>query len=512
MAGALLAAQAPAPAASAQGAAQGNSAQGNSAQGNPDEPTPFDAQTVRRAAQKLAKSPYRAPETKLPDAIANLSYDQYRAIRFDPGQSLWRGRNLPAEVQFFHRGFLFRSRVDISEVADGKATPIRYRPEQFDFGPTPRPGVPDLGYAGFRIHGALNRPDYLDEYAVFLGASYFRAVGRHQGYGLSARGLSLKTADQGGEEFPAFTAFWLERPQPNTNAIGVWALLDSPSAAAALRFTIRPGDNTVFDVELSLYPRVDIAQPGIATLTSMFYFDASDRRGIDDYRRAVHDSDGLLMLTGRGEELWRPLKNPTTLQISSFSDTSPRGFGLMQRKRSLDAFQDLEARYDRRPSAWVEPIGDWGEGVVQLVEIPTRNDTHDNIVAYWRPKQALKANGEYSFTYRLHWGLEAPVRNDLARIAATRGGLSPQPDTRLFVIDASGDKLKSLPTDAKLTLVASADHGKVLNQVAQPNPEQGGWRMSFELAPGDAKVVELRAQLMADDTPVSETWIYRWTA
>lgn len=498
VAGALLAAQLP-----LSGAAD--------AQANPVGSTPFDAQTVRQLAQKLAKSPYRAPDTKLPDEIANLSYDQYRAVRFDPGQALWRGRNLPAEVQFFHRGFLFRSRVDISEVADGLATPLRYRPEQFEFGPTPRPSVADLGYAGFRIHGALNRPDYLDEYAVFLGASYFRAAGRRQGYGLSARGLSLKTADPGGEEFPAFTAFWLERPQPGTTAIGVWALLDSPSATAAMRFTIRPGDSTVFDVELSLYPRVDLGQAGIATLTSMFYFDASDRRGIDDYRRAVHDSDGLLMLTGRGEELWRPLKNPTTLQVSSFIDTSPRGFGLMQRKRRLDDFQDLEARYDRRPSAWVEPIGDWGEGVVQLVEIPTKNDTHDNIVAFWRPKQPLRANGEYNLTYRLHWGLELPVRSDLARISNTRGGLSFQADTRLFVIDAAGERLKSLLADVRLTLAVSADRGRVLNAVAQSNLENGGWRMSFEVAPEDAKVIELRAQLMLGDTPVSETWIYRWT-
>ena len=471
----------------------------------------YDAQTVRRLARELAQAPYRAPDTKLPGPLGSLSYDQYRAIRFDPGQSLWRGKGLPFEVQFFHRGSLFSDRVTVNEVAEGRAQPVRYRPEMFNFGPNPRPEPQDLGFAGFRIHAPINRPDYFDEVAVFLGASYFRAVGKGLGYGLSARGLSLKTADPAGEEFPAFREFWLERPQPGTNAITIAALLDSPSAAGAMRFTIRPGEDTVMDVEASFFPRTDIAQAGIATATSMFYFDATDRAGIDDWRRAVHDSDGLMMLTGRGEELWRPLKNPATLQVSSFSDISPRGFGLLQRKRDFASYEDLEARYERRPSLWVEPIGDWGEGVVQLVEIPTKGEVHDNIVAYWRPRQPLRAKGEHNFTYRLHWAAQPPLRSDLAHVVSSRSGLAFS-GARLFVLDVAGGKLAALPADPPLRLQASADRGQIQNAVAHPNPETGGWRMSFELAPGDARAVELRAQLLAGDMPVSETWVYRWTA
>ncbi len=471
---------------------------------------PFDSQTVRGLARALAAAPYKPPESALPEAFANLDYDAYRQIRFDPNQALWRGAGLPFQVQLFHRGFLFANRMELFEVVDGQARPVVYRPELFDFGPKLRPPEGDLGFAGFRLHAPINRPDVFDEVAVFLGASYFRAVGRDQQYGLSARGLSLKTADPGGEEFPLFRAFYLERPQPGTNSVVVTGLLDSPSAAGAMRVTLRPGDDTVMDVELTLFPRTDLAQPGIATGTSMFLYDATNRTAFDDWRRAVHDSNGLMMLTGRGERLWRPLSNPRTLQVSSFVDASPRGFGLMQRTRGLADFDDLEARYEKRPSLWVEPIGDWGEGVVQLVEIPTREEIHDNIVAFWRPKQPLRAKGEHNITYRLHWCASAPVQSDLARVIRTSAGAGSS--GRVFVIDVAGPKLAALGPDTALETRASADKGAISNVLATPNPEQGGWRMSFEMNPGDAKLVELRATLMQGDAPLSETWVYRWTA
>ncbi len=475
------------------------------------EATPFDGNSVRNLAKDLAAKAYVPPVRTLPDAIAHLTYDQYRQIRFDAPHALWRGMGLPFEVQFFHRGFLYEDRVDLFEVVDGRARQIVYNADMFQFGPLPRP-TGDLGFSGFRIHAPIARPDYFDEICVFQGASYFRAVAKNQGYGLSARGLSIKTGDSDGEEFPVFKTFWLERPAPGTNAVVVHALLDSKSAAGAFRFTIRPGDTTIFDVEMVLYPRADIPHPGFATATSMFYFDASDRVGIDDYRRAVHDSDGLSIATGRGEQLWRPLRNPSTLQLSAFQDPGPRGFGLMQRKRRFDDFEDLEAHYEKRPSLWVEPIGETGEGDVHLVELPTSVEINDNIVAFWRPKQAIKAKSEYGFTYRLHWCGELALNADLAQIVGTRAGLAPK-DRRLFVLDAvGGGRLKALPPDAKPTLQITADHGTIGNPVAEPNPETGGWRLSFELAPDDAKAVELRGQLMNGDTPLSEVWIYRWTA
>jgi glucans biosynthesis protein len=475
---------------------------------------PFDGLVVRRLARDLASKPFKAPDTKLPDPIAKLNYDQYRNIRFDTKRSLWRGQNLPFEVQLLHRGFLYNERVDLSEVVDGIATPIAYNQDMFTFGATPGtpppPNLGNIGFAGFRIHAPINRPDYLDEVCVFLGASYFRAVAKGQSYGLSARGLSIKTADPGGEEFPAFRSFWLERPKPGAGVVVIHALLDSESATAAYRFTVRPGEETLVDVESVVYPRVEIAQIGIATMTSMFFFDSSGRAGIDDFRNAVHDSDGLQLVTGGGENIWRQLANPRDLQISVFADNHPRGFGLMQRERSAAGYQDFEANYERRPSLWVEPIGDIGEGGVYLVEIPSHDEIHDNVVAFWRPSRKLAAKAEYNFTYRLHWCNEMPLPPELAQIGRTSAGAHG--NTRLFVLDISGGKLKSLPPDTKPVLNVTGDHGKILNPNVQPNPLTGGWRASFELAPENAKAVELRALLVNGSVPLSETWIYRWTA
>jgi glucans biosynthesis protein len=479
--------------------------------GTPEEAVAFDPGVLRRMARELAQKPYQAPDGKLPEPLSHLTYDQYRDFRFDPQRALWRDQGLLFTLQLFHRGFLYTNRVDLYEVVDGAARAIHYSPDLFTFGANPRPPEADLGFAGFRIHTPFNRPDYFDEVAAFIGASYFRAVGKGQGYGLSARGLAIRTADAAGEEFSVFKTFWIERPQSGVASIVVNALLDSPSITGALRFTIRPGEDTVFDVEATLYPRADIAEAGIAPLTSMFYFDGNDRFDVDDYRPAVHDSDGLSIWTGRGEQLWRPLNNPHDLQLSTFSDVNPRGFGLMQRKRSFATYDDLEAHYERRPSLWVEPIGDWGEGAVRLIEIPTAQEIHDNVVAFWRPAQPLRAKGEYAFTYRLHWMAATPPADGMAQIIDTRSGASGQDKNRLFVLEATGDKLKQLSADVKPQLEANADQGKLLNTVLIPNPETGGWRISFELAPGEAKVVELRARIKLGDAPLTETWSYRWT-
>jgi glucans biosynthesis protein len=242
----------------------------------------------------------------------------------------------------------------------------------------------------------------------------------------------------------------------------------------------------------------------------MYFFGSNDRGGVDDFRPEVHDSDGLAIQNGRGEQLWRPLSNPADLQVSGFVDNSPRGFGLMQRERDFHRYEDLEARYEKRPSAWVEPIGDWGEGAAMLVEIPTKEEIHDNIVAFWRPREPLKAKGEYSGTYRIHWGSGKSPPGLPAEVVKTRVGAGPD-GTRLFVIDCVGDMFKGVP-DNEVRANVWADKGKITNVVSQPNAEIGGWRLSFQLAPDNASTVELRAQLMRGDTPLSEVWTYRWTA
>jgi periplasmic glucans biosynthesis protein len=474
------------------------------------EAAPFDRSLVRQLAKDAADKPYKAPDTKLPDALKNLDYDHYRQIRFLPDRALWRGEKLPFEVQFFHRGFFYAPRVDIYEVVNNQATRIAYRPDEFSFGSNAPPAADaDLGFAGFRIHSPINRPDYYDEVCVFLGASYFRAVAKGEIYGLSARGLAINTGEAKGEEFPLFKTFWIERPAANANSIVVHALLDSESTTAAYRFTIRPGGTTVFDVEMAIYPRVALDHAGLAPMTSMFFFGSNDRIGVDDFRPSVHDSDGMAIYNGRGEELWRPLNNPRDLQISTFSDLNPRGFGLMQRQKNFFAYQDIESSFEKRPSLWAEPIGDWGEGSVQLIEIPTNEEIHDNIAGFWRPKNPLQAKGEHTYTYRLHWGPDAPKASSLARFSRTGVGARGE-GVKIFVLDLVGDRLKSIdPAAIRGNVIA--EKAEIRNVVTQPNPGTGGWRLSFELAVKEKAPVELRASLMQGNDAISEVWIYRWT-
>jgi glucans biosynthesis protein len=472
--------------------------------------SPFDGATVRNLARQLALQPYKAQDNTLPAPFKDLDFDAYQGIRFDPSKALWRGQGRRFTAQFFHRGYIYHDRVAIFEVMDGKAEPIKYSTDMFTFEKVP-PSTGDLGFAGFRIQYPMNNTGGPDEVCAFLGASYFRAVAKGQGYGLSARGLAIKTADSTGEEFPVFRSFWLERPAQGADIIVIHALLDSPSATAAFRFTVRPGEDTVFDTESAIYPRTDIAQAGLAPLTSMFLFDANDRIPFDDWRASVHDSSGLQLHTGHDEAIWRPLTNPRALQISSFEDTSPRGFGLMQRERAFVDYQDLESRYEKRPSAWVEPIGDWGQGVVELVEIPSDREVNDNMVAFWRPHDPLRAKGEYLLNYRLHWAWAAPGQVKLAQAMQTRCGLSFDQKHRQFIIDFVGDSLKALKAESPPTLDTGADKGKIISAVTQPNPDVNGWRVSIELDTQDNKLVELHARLMQGDQPLSETWIYRWT-
>jgi glucans biosynthesis protein len=481
---------------------------------------PFTRSTVSELARRLSRVPFAPPASRLPEVLQNLTYDQYRDIRFKTSASVWAGQGLPFTLQLFHPGFYFKEPIEVAIVQDGVAKHLPYSTDLFDFGPLVPKGIPntDIGFAGIRIHGAINTPDYFDEIVVFQGASYFRSLGKGQVYGISARGLAVKTAEPEGEEFPIFRAFWIETPLKDSDTIVLYALLDSPSVTGAYRFTIRPGYPTVMDVETDLYPRVDLAKVGLAPGTSMFFFGPNDRINVDDFRPRVHDSDGLLMVNGRGERLWRPLTNPKDLQISAFVDAGPRGFGLIQRDRVFETFEDLEAAYERRPSLWVEPVGDWGQGAVTLVEIPTNSEIHDNIVAYWQPKDPIPAGSEYSFAYRLSWGGDPPFAAGGMVVTDTmvgRASLEGDSPVRRFVVDfAPPLALDGKPAGEPKPDVTTSK-GKISNTVVIPNPKIGGgegWRINFELDPEDADLIELRIVLEFPDKRPAETWVYRWTA
>ena len=483
-------------------------------------PAPFTPATVLDQARALAAEPFGSLNQPLPEVLAGLDHEQHGAIRFRRDMALWKGLDLNAEAQFFHLGARFRAPVHIYEVADSLAREVLYGGSLFDFGADgPVLDLPeDLGFAGFRLHAPLNRPDFFDEVAVFLGASYFRAIGRNQRYGISARGVAIDTGLPKDEEFPAFRRFWLERPAPGADGVVVHALLDGPSLSGAYGFRIRPGKTTVMEVEATLFPREAIELLGIAPLTSMFLFGPNDRRGVDDFRPGVHDSDGLQIWSGSGEWSWRPLVNPQALRLSLFGDSDPKGFGLMQRARDFAAYQDLEARYELRPSLWVEPLESWGSGHVRLIEIPSPREIYDNIVAFWVPREPVEAGSEWAFKYRLHWGAEPPARPDLGEVVATRVGLAGETEQereaglRKLVIDFAGGQLQDMPGNAALEAAVSALGGEVIAPLARKNDVTGGWRASFDLRPDGDGPVELRCVLRLADQTLTETWVYQWTA
>jgi periplasmic glucans biosynthesis protein len=473
--------------------------------------SPFDRTILVGRAEELAKKEFVEPTPAArQDSPKKLSYDQYRAIRFQKGASIWAREGRTFTMDLFHPGFIYETPVNINLVVGGMARRVLFTNEIFDYGPEVSV-VPDsggnTGYSGFRVRAPLNSPEYSDEFLVFQGASYFRAVARDQNYGISARGLAVRTARPEGEEFPVFTDFWIERPAENASELVIHAILQSRSVVGAYTFTATPGDETVIDVDATLFPRTELTAYGIAPLTSMFLFDASERSRFDDFRSAVHDSDGLQILNGRGERIWRPIANPTELQVSGFLDKSPRGFGLLQRKRRFEDYEDWEGRYERRPSLWVEPRGDWGDGHVELVEIPSDREIHDNIVAYWQPATALPAGKAAEFSYRLRYTTE-PLDDSLARVVATRsGGSQRATDQRTFVIDFKG--AAAPPEDLQITATSST--GQIVDTHGSFVSATGAYRVSFDLAPERADVVELRVLLTSKEQAWSETWLYRWT-
>ena len=480
---------------------------------------PFSFASVERLAQDRASKPYRNRSTKLPDEIAKLSYDEYHDIRFQRTSSLWYDRAL-FEVQFFHRGFNFDRRVNIAEVSGGIARPVLYNPAMFDFGPRfPKVTLPpDLGFAGFRIHYPLNTPAYKDELIVFLGATYFRVLGRNQVYGQSARGLAIDTGAASGEEFPYFTDFWLVKPDPTARTMTIYALLDSPGIAGAYQFDVRPGTTTQVQVTAELYPRRQIAKLGIAPLTSMYlYGENSGNRRFDDYRPEVHDSDGLMTERGTGEWMWRPLVNPKDLRVNRFMDERPRGFGLVQRDRDFNHYQDNDARFERRPSLFVEPLGDWGKGGVELVEIPSDEEIHDNVVAYWVPDAPVEPQKPMTFTYLLSAYTGTTQWPPGGKVIATHfsrilNGTTVVPGVRRVMVDFAGGDLDTLAGAQPMQAAASATGGEIDDIKVERLAANGVWRVSMRMKTNGDKPVDLRCYLTLYGEALSETWTYLWAA
>ncbi|GAC1668848.1 MAG: glucan biosynthesis protein G [Steroidobacteraceae bacterium] len=470
---------------------------------------PFSYDTLLMDAKRRAAVAYAPQHNRLPAGLDKLSPEQYRSIRFNPDAAIWREAQLPFRVDLLRAGYNLQTAVTISTVENGVAQDVVATPAMFEMESAlpAQLGKAPLPLSGFRIRSRINSKKVWDEFLVFQGASYFRAVAKNLLYGLSARGLAINTAEPAGEEFPAFTHFWIERPGANATSIVIYALLESESMTGAYRITAQPGTDTLTDVDLTLFARTEVRVTGIAPLTSMFLFDETNRGHLDDYRPEVHDSDGLQIESQSGEHIFRQLANPIKLQVSTFTTQQPRGFGLVQRSRQQSDFQDFDAQYERRPSAWVEPQGDWGAGAVELVEIPSGRESNDNIVTFWRIAQPLAPGRPAHFAYRIVWSAERALPKSLGKVIATRSGASVDGKRRVFLLDfiGAGEKVDGL----RLDLSTSA--GRISNATVMTNSALHGLRASFEMDPRDAALIELRLRIMRGDRPVTETWLYRWT-
>ena len=452
-------------------------------------PDPFPEviqKAVRRAGRSFKEAEFLAPEyaRAIPEA-------QWRGVQFKPEHAVWRHKNLPFEIEMYLPGFLFAHAVTINIVDASGTTAVPFSADMFSFGSktlADKVAQTPPGFSGFRVLFPLQTAYSRDIVASFLGASNFRAVGKQARFGVNARALAMNTALADGEEFPFFREFWLVTPQSGDTSLVVCALLETPTLTGAYRFTITPGTSTVMDVETRLFLRKSAAWPqkiGMAPLTSMFLYDESGNGNPNDYRPEVHSSDGLLYSNAENAWFWSPLANPARLSVNTFVMDNPRGFGLMQRDDNFDHYQDIEARFDQRASVWVEPQGEWGPGRIELIEIPSSEEIHNNIIAFWVPDAlAVTENGEeakaLSFAYKLYWMTPGVTPHALGRVTATRLVRNPRNDTVRFIIDFESETLKALPADTGLTsLVEAPENAPVTDKQLTKNPATGGWRLSF---------------------------------
>ncbi|MGC5684100.1 glucan biosynthesis protein G [Pseudomonas haemolytica] len=473
----------------------------------------FSLDDVSAKAKELAGQKYEAPRSNLPNEFREMKFADYQKIRFRNEKAEWADQNTPFKLSFYHQGMHFDTPVKINEVTADSVHEIKYDPTRFDFGDVkfdPK-ATEQLGYAGFRVLYPINKNDKQDEIMTMLGASYFRVVGKDQVYGLSARGMAIDTALPSGEEFPRFTEFWIERPKPGDKHLVIFALLDSPRATGAYRLILRPGTDTVVDVKSQMFLRDKVTKLGVAPLTSMFLFGANQPSKVLNYRRELHDSSGLSIHAGNGEWIWRPLNNPKHLSVSNFSVENPRGFGLLQRGRNFSHYEDLDDNYDKRPSAWIEPEGDWGKGSVDLVEIPTADETNDNIVAFWSPAELPEVGKPLDVSYRLHWTLDDAAFHspDSAWVKQTlrstgdvkQSNLIRQPDGSVaYLVDFEGPSLKKLLPDAPVrSQVSVGDNAELVENSVRYNEHTNGWRLTLRMKIKDAgKPTEMRAALVQD--------------
>lgn len=484
----------------------------------------FGLDEVVERAQALLKQPYQKPASNLGPEFRAMQFGDYIKIQPNREAFYWQELDTPFKLAFYHQGMHFSTPVALNEIVDGQLRPIPYEMKRFDFGGlqlNPEE-VKQLGYAGFRIMFPINRPDVQDEVMSLLGASYFRVIGKDQVYGLSGRGLAIDSGLPQPEEFPEFTEFWIQRPAPHDKHVVVYALMDSPRATGAYKLTLTPGQDAVLDVESRVFLRAPVDKLGVAPLTSMFLFGPNQPLKTGNFRPAIHDSNGLAIHTGEGEWIWRPLNNPDQVTVNTYQVVNPKGFGLLQRGHAFHQYEDLIDRYDIRPSAWIEPKGEWGPGQVELIEIPTADETNDNIVSFWTPREQARPGEMMRHDYRITWTMNEPalLGKEVAWVKQTRRTdteirqnnlIRAFDGTTSLLVDFEGPVLAQLPSGAPVEAVFSASgNGEIVGHELLRHPAIQGWRLVLKLRVKEgAEPVDLRAALRSQGKVLTETWSYQ---
>lgn len=471
----------------------------------------FDPGALERQAAALATAPYHATNASLPAPFATLKPAQYQAIHAKQSAWIWPGGGHGFMIEPLHRGPIFANPVELNIVNAGQITPISYSPAMYDYGGLKIPdGLSDIGFSGFAIH-ATDAANVRHKLAEFQGASFFRAITPGQHYGITARALSIRTADVRGEEFPQFRSFWIETPLPGAASLRFHALIDSPSAAALVHFTLHAGDATIIDVETLVYARVPLDHFGLGAMAGAYFYGPLAAHAADQLRPQVHQIDGLSLNTAAKEWIWRPVTNRRTLQVSVFADNNPRGFGLLQRDRRFGDYEDETHHDETTPSLWVEPLGAWGNGGLELVEIPSSAEDNANIVVAFRPAATLDSGAMLRFAYRQFWCWQPPEKAPLAGVAKTIGGLGNKTNWRAFVVEFRDDAFGQADAGAGLVAKIAVNPGRLEDQSLAVDRATKTVRVQFEINPDGANMCELRLVLVKAGHNISETWLYRWT-
>ncbi len=459
---------------------------------------------VTAQARALAAKPYKAPPTISP-VLQKLSFSDYGKLGFMGRPAGWPAGS-PFHLELYPVGYLFTWPERIAVVAGGKSF-VAHPPLAVNGDPGLAKQISgSVPTAGFSAYTAFGQGPAVYEFLSFLGASYFRAVGKGQSWGLSARGVAVDTAlPHRAEEFPYFRSFWILAPHPHARHLVFCGLLDSPSLTGAYRFIARPGRQTIIAVKVVLFERQHVRRLGIAPLTSMFLQGRFSHRRFDHLVRSAHDSDGLSIALAGGQRLWWPLRNPRRIAIYRFPLTNPQGFGLMQRARRAGDYRAFGMHYEDRPSAWVTPEGGWGPGHLVLVELPTNSQTNDNISAFWVPQNQANPQQPLTFRYRIAWQGQEPVGAHLGYVVAGRHAGRNDDRNETYVVDFTGQALEAFAPTAVTPSVRVFGPARVVNAwVTRKGP--GSWRLQFQIARTGSGAVMMHATLMDGSRRLTETW------